>query len=276
MKVILSIGASDSLCASGIQGDIKTILRNGGYAVTAVTALNAKNTKEHKNKMPVTPEFLAAQLDAIFEDIPVDAVKVGMITSVELMKVVIDKLNQYKPANVVIDPVLPTKINFIPLEDDAVKMLEEELLPLADVITPDLREAALLAGMEIENESDLITASKIISEKYDCAVVSKGGLNAKTANDLFFRDGYYKWFWGKAVTNPNNRGAGNSLSAALATNLAKGYEIDKAFKRAKDYVTAALDDDTLNIGEGNGPINQNFGMNDDFIRVLSDEEISRA
>lgn len=276
MKVVLTIGASDSLCASGIQGDIKTIMRNGAYAVTAVTALNAKNTNELKSKIAVTPEFLASQLDAVFEDIQVDAVKVGMITSVELMKVVIEKLKQYKPANIVIDPVLPAKKNFVQLDDEAVKLLEEELLPLADVITPDLREASLIAGMEIESESDLITACKMISEKYDACVVSKGGLNAQSANDLFFRDGYYKWFWGKAVTNPNNRGAGNSLSAAFATNLAKGYEMDKAFKRAKDYVTAALDDTELAIGSGCGPINQSFGMDDDFIRVLSDAEISRA
>lgn len=276
MNVVLTIGGSDTLCASGIQGDIKAIMRNGAYAVSAVASLVSKNTKEYKESMAVSPEFLASQIDAIFDDVKVDAVKVGMITSAELIRTVAEKLRQYKPANIIVDPVIPTKHQLVPLDEDAVKALEEELLPLADIITPDLREAALLADMEIETESDLIEASKIISTKYNATVISKAGLNVKLANDLLFRDNYYKWFWGKAVTNPNNRGAGNSISAALAANLAKGYEIDKAFKRAKDYVTAALDDQSLDIGSGTGPINQSFGMDDDFIRVLSDEEISRA
>lgn len=276
MKVVLTIGGSDTLCASGIQGDIKTIMRNGAYAVCAVSSLVSKNTKEYKQSTVVSPEFLASQIDAIFEDVRVDAVKIGMITSAELIRTVAQKLKQYRPSNIIIDPVIPTKQHLVPIDDATVKVLEEELLPLADIITPDLREAALLADMEISSESDLIDACKKISTKFNCTVISKAGMNVQSANDLLFRDNYYKWFWGKAVTNPNNRGAGNSISAALAANLAKGYEIDKAFKRAKDYVTAALDDQTLELGAGVGPINQSFGMNDDFIRVLSDEEVSRV
>lgn len=276
MKVVLTIGGSDTLCASGIQGDIKTIMRNGAYAVCAVASLVSKNTKEYKENFAVTPQFLASQIDAVFEDVKVDAVKVGMVTSAELIRTIAEKLRQYKPANIVVDPVIPTKQRLVPLDEDAVKALEKELLPLADVITPDRREAAMLSGIGIVSESDLIDACKIISSKYDAAVISKAGLDVQAANDLLFRDNYYKWFWGKAVTNPNNRGAGNSISAALAANLAKGYEPDKAFKRAKDYVTAMLDDQSLELGSGNGPVNQSFGLEDDFIKVLSDEEISRA
>ncbi len=160
------------------------------------------------------------------------------------------------------------------LDDDAVAVLEEELFPIADVITPNINEISALTGIEIVKESNLIDAAKMLGDKYGCIVVSKGERMISDAADLYYRDGYYKWMRGQVILNKNHHGSGAALSCALAVNLAKGYEPDKAFKRAKDYVTGALNDD-FNIGEGIGPINHGFAMNNEYTRVLSDMEISR-
>ena len=274
MKIVLSIAGSDSGGGAGIQGDVKTITTNGAYAVTAVAALSAQNTQGEKSIFKVSPEFLSDQLDAIFTDLTPDAVKVGMMYDPVFISLTAQKLKQYNAKNVVVDPVrLPRHRKYEALKDDVLEALKEELLPIADVITPDVEEAKVLTGMEIETERDLINATKLISETYNAIVVTKGGRKVSDARDLLFRDGYYKWFPGKVSHNPNRHGIGAAFSCALAVNLAKGYDADKAFKLAKDYLTVLLDDG-MALGSGIGPVNHCAVIEGKFTGMLSDAEIA--
>lgn len=257
MKTALTIAGSDCSGGAGIQADIKTMTTNGVYAMSAVTALTAQNTTGVYDVMEVTPEFLGLQLDLIFNDIYPDAVKTGMVSSRELIGVIAEKLTEYKAKNIVVDPVMVSTSGSKLLSDDAIADLKEKLLPLADVVTPNIPEAQVLSGIDIENAEDMINAAKIISETYGCRVLCKGGHSINDANDLLYIDGKYTWFEGIRIDNPNTHGTGCTLSSAIASNLAKGYSLEDAVRMAKEYISGALSA-MLDLGKGSGPLNHMY------------------
>ena len=257
MKTALTIAGSDSSGGAGIQADLKTMIANGVYAMTAITALTAQNTTGVQGIFEVTPEFLEQQIDSVFTDIRPDAVKIGMVSSVGLIESITKKLKQYEAENIVVDPVMVATSGSRLISEDAIGALKELLLPMATVLTPNIPETEVLSGMEVKTADDMITAAKYISETYHCAVLCKGGHQLNDANDLLYRNGDYKWFNGKRIDNPNTHGTGCTLSSAIASNLAKGYDLDTAVERAKAYISGALAA-MLDLGQGSGPMDHGF------------------
>ena len=270
MRTALSIAGSDSSGGAGIQADIKTMTANGVYAMTAITALTAQNTTGVTGIMEVTPEFLAQQLDSIFTDIRPDAVKIGMVSSSALIQVIAEKLKEYKAENIVVDPVMVATSGSKLISDDAIETLKTCLMPLSSILTPNIPEAEVLAGMKVETEEEMILAAKKISETFHCAVLCKGGHQLNDANDLLYRDGEYKWFHGKRIQNPNTHGTGCTLSSAIASNLAKGYSMDESVKRAKDYISEALEA-MLDLGKGSGPMKHCFNITGKYVTCVNDD-----
>ncbi len=264
MKTALTIAGSDSSGGAGIQADMKTMTANGVYAMSAVTALTAQNTTGVTDILESTPLFLGEQLDAIFTDIFPDAVKIGMVSSAELIAVIAEKLKQYGAKKIVVDPVMVATSGAKLLRDDAVEALCRELLPLAAVLTPNIPEAEILSGMTITDATGMEAAAKLISEKYGCAVLCKGGHKVNDADDLLWRNGSGKWFHGKRINNPNTHGTGCTLSSAIASNLAKGYDLDQSVERAKAYISGALAA-MLDLGHGSGPMNHMFDLKGAFV-----------
>ena len=263
MKTALSIAGSDSSGGAGIQADIKTMSAHGVFAMTAVTALTAQNTTGVTDIMETTPAFLAAQLDAVFTDIYPDAVKIGMVSSAELIAVIAEKLTQYGAKHIVVDPVMVATSGAPLLRPDAVEALRTKLLPLAEVATPNIPEAEILAEMAIASPADMEAAAKIISERYGCAVLCKGGHDLNDANDLLWKDGSARWFRGRRIDNPNTHGTGCTLSSAIASNLARGMDLETAVDRAKAYISGALAA-MLDLGKGRGPMNHLFDLKGEF------------
>lgn len=259
MKTALTIAGSDSSGGAGIQADIKTMLANGVYAMSAITALTAQNTTGVTGIMDVPPEFLGEQLDSVFTDIFPDAVKIGMVSSAPLIIKIAEKLRQYKARNIVVDPVMVATSGARLMKEDAIEVLKEKLLPAADILTPNIPEAEVLSGISVSTEEDMIRAARIVSEKYSCAVLCKGGHQINDANDLLYKDGTYQWFYGKRIRNPNTHGTGCTLSSAIASNLAKGYDMEKAVERAKAYLSGALGA-MLDLGKGSGPMDHGFNL----------------
>ena len=228
MKTALSIAGSDSSGGAGIQADLKTMTMNGVYAMSAITALTAQNTTGVSAILDVTPHFLQQQIDAVFTDIPPDAVKIGMVSSAPLIQTIARCLRTYQAANIVVDPVMVATSGARLLDEDAVETLTQTLLPLADLLTPNLPEAEVLSGCSIQTEADMVTAARRISQTYHCAVLCKGGHSVNDANDLLYADGTLQWFRGRRIANSNTHGTGCTLSSAIAANLAKGFSLPQA------------------------------------------------
>ena len=245
MKTALTIAGSDSSGGAGIQADIKTMTANGVYAMSAITALTAQNTTGVTGIFEATPEFLAQEIDAIFTDIYPDAVKIGMVSSAELIGVIAEKLRSYDAKHIVVDPVMVATSGSKLLRDDAVQALTEKLLPMAEVVTPNIPEAEILSGMKI-------------------TVLCKGGHQINDADDLLWRNGCGKWFRGRRIDNPNTHGTGCTLSSAIASNLAKGYDLDASVERAKAYISGCLSA-MLDLGHGSGPMNHMFALKGEFV-----------
>lgn len=264
MRTALTIAGSDSSGGAGIQADIKTMTMNGVFAMSAITALTAQNTTGVTGILNSTPEFLAQQLDAVFTDIYPDAVKIGMVSSQELIRVIAQKLRQYGAKHIVVDPVMVATSGAKLLRSDAMEALAR-LLPMAEVLTPNIPEAEILSGLSITDATGMETAAKSISERYGCAVLCKGGHQINDADDLLWRHGVGKWFRGKRINNPNTHGTGCTLSSAIASNLAKGYGLDEAVERAKAYISGALAA-MLDLGHGSGPMNHAFELRGEFMK----------
>lgn len=271
MKTALTIAGSDSCGGAGIQADIKTMTMNGVFAMSAVTALTAQNTLGVTGIQESTPEFLALQLDAVFTDIFPDAVKIGMVSSTELIRVIAEKLRQYQARHVVVDPVMVATSGSSLLKSDAVRAMTEELFPLAEVITPNIPEAEVLCGERIQSEADMEKAAAAISKKYGCAVLLKGGHSINDANDVLYQNGNIVWFKGKRIDNPNTHGTGCTLSSAIASNLAKGFNLTTSVERAKSYLSGALQAQ-LNLGAGSGPMKHNYLLRNRFAECADDTE----
>jgi len=260
LKTALTIAGSDSSGGAGIQADLKTMTMNGVYAMSAITALTAQNTTGVRAIQESTPDFLKQQIDAVFEDIYPDAVKVGMVASSELIRVIVDRLKVYNAKNVVVDPVMVATSGSALMKTDAVHTLIEELLPIAMVITPNIPEAQVLSGMEIQSQVDMRVAAKKIGDSYGCAVLLKGGHSIHDANDLLYANGEFTWFEGKRIDNPNTHGTGCTLSSAIASNLAKGCTLMESVQKAKVYISGALAA-MLDLGLGSGPMDHAFVLN---------------
>jgi hydroxymethylpyrimidine/phosphomethylpyrimidine kinase len=230
---------------------------NGVYAMSVVTALTAQNTLGVRAILDLTPEFLKEQLDAVFEDIFPDSVKIGMVSSSELIDVIAERLKFYDAKNIVVDPVMVATSGSALIKTDAIKTLGEKLLPLATLVTPNIPEAEILSDMKIRNKDDMIKAVGFIEKKYGCSVLLKGGHSINDANDLLCENGRFVWFCGKRIDNPNTHGTGCTLSSAIASNLAKGFDLTESIKKAKNYITDALASG-LDLGKGPGPLKHNF------------------
>ncbi|MBQ3076725.1 MAG: bifunctional hydroxymethylpyrimidine kinase/phosphomethylpyrimidine kinase [Clostridia bacterium] len=263
MKTALSIAGSDSSGGAGIQADLKTMSAHGVYAMSAVTALTAQNTTGVTAIFEVTPEFLAKQLDAVFADIRPDAVKIGMVSSAALIEVIAEKLKQYQARHIVVDPVMVATSGSPLLQQNAVTALTQHLLPLAEVATPNIPEAEILAEMTIQSPADMEKAAALIGHRYHCAVLLKGGHDLNDANDLLWRDDTATWFHGRRIDNPNTHGTGCTLSSAIASNLAHGMALEPAVRRAKEYISGALAA-MLDLGQGRGPMNHLFALEGAF------------
>lgn len=270
MRTALTIAGSDSSGGAGIQADIKTMTANGVFAMSAVTALTAQNTTGVKDIMEVSPAFLKEQLDCVFTDIRPDAVKIGMVSSSELIRAIADKLKEYRAENIVVDPVMVATSGARLISEDAVETLKEYLLPEADILTPNIPEAEVLSGMRICTEEDMICAGQKISETYHLAVLVKGGHQLNDANDLLCQGGVCRWFYGKRIYNPNTHGTGCTLSSAIASNLAKGFSMEESVERAKTYISGALGA-MLDLGKGSGPMNHAFDIHGMFVREAGKE-----
>jgi len=260
MMAALTIAGSDSSGGAGIQADIKTMTVNGVYGMSAVTSLTAQNTLGVRAIQDCTPEFLKEQIDAVFEDIFPDSVKIGMVSSDELIDVIEDRLKYYNAKNIVVDPVMVATSGAALIRTDAIKHLAEKLFPMATLVTPNIPEAEVLSGINICSREDMVKAAEIIFKLYSCAVLVKGGHNLADKSDVLYENGKCIWFEGKRVDNPNTHGTGCTLSSAIASNLAKGCGLAESVKKAKEYITDALSAG-LDLGNGSGPLNHAFGIN---------------
>ena len=263
MKTALTIAGSDCSGGAGIQADLKTMTANGVYGMSAVTALTAQNTTGVSGITEVTPAFLGMQLDSIFTDIFPDAVKIGMVSSAALIEIIAAKLREYHAQNIVLDPVMVATSGARLIEADAVSALTKQLMPLAALVTPNIPEAEILTGRTLRTPEDTEQAAKQIAEACGCAVLLKGGHSRGDANDYLYADAKGEWLCSRWIDNPNTHGMGCTLSAAIAANLAKGYTLDTAVTRAKEYLSGALAA-MLDLGKGSGPVNHAFDLQSKF------------
>lgn len=264
MKTVLTIAGSDSSGGAGIQADIKAITAHGCYAMSAICALTAQNTMGVVDILEVDSDFLKKQLDCVFTDIFPDAVKIGMVSSKELMGVIGERLKFYGAKNIVVDPVLIATSGSRLVNPELAETLAGLLFPPSSIVTPNIFEGEVLSGVGIENKKGMTKAAKTISSKYGCDVLLKGGHSQNDADDLLYLGGEEIWLKSERIDNPNNHGTGCTLSSAIAAGLAKGKRIDEAVRMAKSYVSGALAYG-LNLGEGTGPVNHLFDLKSRYI-----------
>ena len=264
MKKVLTIAGSDSSGGAGIQADIKTITVHGLYAMSAVTALTAQNTTGVYGVEAVPPAFLKKQLDSIYTDIVPDAVKVGMLADEALVQVVAESLKAYGTKNLVVDTVMVSTSGSKLISSAAISLMQELLLPLATVITPNIPEAEVLSGISIHTRQDMQEAAQRIYAQLgsETAVLVKGGHSKDMADDLLYWRNeagqmQCRWFEAQHIDNPNTHGTGCTLSSAIAVNLANGSTLAESIQNAKDYVTGAIRAG-LNLGRGNGPLDHMY------------------
>ena len=257
MKKVLTIAGSDCSGGAGIQADMKTMASHKVYGMSVITSLTAQNTTGVYGVLDTEPDFVAKQIDCVFQDIVPDAVKIGMVSNKKIIEVIVDKLQEYKAKNIVVDPVMVSTSGSKLLSDEAMDVLQNKLIKIATVITPNIPEAEVLSNMTIKTQEDMITAAKKISKMLDGAVLIKGGHMVNDAIDLLYRDGQYSWFKSERINNPNTHGTGCTLSSAIACNLAMEFSLEESIERAKEYLTGALKDG-LNLGKGSGPLNHMY------------------
>ena len=259
MKTVLTIAGSDCSGGAGIQADIKTITAHRMYAMSVITALTAQNTLGVTGVFDATPEFVAAQLDAVFTDIRPDAVKIGMVSNSAIIEVIAEKLREYKAEKIVVDPVMVSTSGSKLLTDGARDTLIEKLLPLGTVLTPNIPESEVLCGFPIRNEQDMMRAASEIARHMPGAVLVKGGHLVSDAVDYLYQGGVGRWFRSERIDNPNTHGTGCTLSSAIACGLADGRTLAKAIENAKAYLTGALASG-LDLGHGSGPLEHTYAL----------------
>lgn len=261
IKKVLTIAGSDSSGGAGIQADLKTMTVLGVYGMSVITALTAQNTLGVTGVLESTPEFVKMQMDSVFTDIVPDAVKIGMVSNSEIIKVIAQKLADYNARNIVVDPVMIATSGSNLMESAAVTTLIKELFPLATVVTPNKFEAETLSGITIESEEDMEKAAEIILKYGPKSVLIKGGHFGEDARDYLKTNEEGIWLTEERITNPNTHGTGCTLSSAIASYLAKGEDLVSAVKSAKKYLTGAIADG-MDIGHGRGPLNHMYQIMD--------------
>lgn len=260
MNSVLTIAGSDSSGGAGIQADIKTIESYGLFATSAITAITAQNTCGVRAVQDIDPAVIAAQIDAVFEDIRPDAVKIGMVSSAHIIAVIAQRLSHWNARNIVLDPVMVATSGARLIATDAVTALREELLPLATIVTPNIPEAEVLCGFSIEDDQDAERAARAIASNIDGSVLVKGGHRADAADDLLETGlGEPIWLRADRIDTRNAHGTGCTLSSAIASNLAKGFTLRESVKMAKDYISEALAA-MLDLGSGAGPMQHSFAL----------------
>ncbi len=254
----LTIAGSDSGGGAGIQADLKTFSALGCFGMSVITALTAQNTREVTGIFPVPPDFIGQQIDAVLSDIGTDAVKIGMLHSPEVIHTVARHLNKWNIPNLVLDPVMVAKSGDKLLQDDAVAALKQTLIPLADIITPNLPEASVLLGRTVSARADMEKAVRDLADLGCPHVLLKGGhLDDRGSHDrLFSADtGQSRELPGKRIPTPNSHGTGCTLSSAICAGLARGMDMPTAVENAKIYITGALTAGAdFSIGHGHGPV----------------------
>lgn len=259
MKKVLSIAGSDCSGGAGIQADLKTMTAMGIYGMSVITALTAQNTTGVYGILEVSNDFVSKQIDCIFSDIVPDAVKIGMVANASIIETIAFKLEEYHAKHIVLDPVMVSTSGSKLLDETASDFLINKLIPMAELITPNILEAEVLSKIKIENDKDRIKAAEQIAKGYHGAILIKGGHGQNDANDLLYHNGTIKWFKGERIKNPNTHGTGCTLSSAIACGLAKGDSMEESVKKAKEYITGALKAG-LNLGNGSGPLNHCFNI----------------
>lgn len=255
MKSVLSIAGSDSSGGAGIQADIKTIESLGLFAQTAITALTAQNTTGVYGVYNVSPEFVSQQIDVVFDDIVPDAVKIGMVSSPEIVEAIAEALIRVNARHIVLDPVMVATSGSSLIVDDAVEALITKLMPLAEVATPNYSEACALSGITIETEDDMVAAGKAICAFGASYTLVKGGHAQGNPDDVLVdATGNTVWLRAKRIDTANTHGTGCTLSSAIACGLAQGKRVEEAAQYAKEYISGALADG-LDLGRGSGPLN---------------------
>ena len=259
MKNLLTIAGSDSSGGAGIQADLKTFAALGTYGMSVITAVTAQNTCGVTMVQNIDLKVVEAQITAVFDDIRVDAVKIGMLSDKEIIKIIAQKLRFYQPPIIVVDPVMVSKRGFQLLAPDACETLIKELLPLATLVTPNLPEATVIVGYEVSNKDDMLKAAKDIITLGAKNVLMKGGHLQESADDLLYDGREATWFTGERINTKNTHGTGCTLSSALAANLALGLSLPEAVRKSKEYITIAINN-ALNIGSGCGPTHHFFDL----------------
>ncbi len=259
---VLTIAGSDSGGGAGIQADLKTFAANGCYGMSVITALTAQNTRGVTGIHPVPVEFVEKQIDAVLQDIGADAVKIGMLFSAPLIRAVADRLRVYKMDNIVLDPVMVAQSGDRLLQDEAIEAIQSDLMPLADLVTPNLPEAQVLTGMAISSREDMLEAARRMAQAGVAHVLIKAGhLDSADSVDLLYlaaRDRFVE-LEGKRIDTRNNHGTGCTLSSAIASHLARGSDLVTAVRAAKKYIQGALEAGAgYTLGGGHGPVHHFF------------------
>lgn len=252
MRKVLTIAGSDSCGGAGIQADLKTMSSLGVYGMSVITAITAQNTVGVQNVMDVSNELIEAQIRSIFDDIDVDAVKIGMVSNNETISIIKTLLKEYKAKNIVLDPVMVSKSGYFLLKPEAEEAIQN-LVSIASIVTPNIPEAEVLTGMKIENENDMKEAALKIKALGAENVLVKGGHRCNDANDILLCGENFITLKGHRIETNNTHGTGCTLSSAIASHLSKGYSVEEAVTLSKEYITKAIEN-SFSIGHGVGPV----------------------
>lgn len=260
MKNVLTIAGSDSSGGAGIQADIKTFAAHGVFGMSVITAVTAQNTQGVFAVQDITPSIIAKQIDAVFDDIAVAAVKIGMVSQAATIQTIAAKLKEHAAKNIVVDPVMvSSKSNYHLLSPDAETQLVHELLPQAILVTPNIPEAEVITGKTIRTLADMEAAAKTIRELGPHNVLIKGGHLAGDSTDILYDGTAFAYFKARRIATKNTHGTGCTLSSAIAANLGRGLSVAEAVAAAKEYITTAIEH-SLSLGKGAGPTHHFYSL----------------
>ncbi|MGL4952150.1 MAG: bifunctional hydroxymethylpyrimidine kinase/phosphomethylpyrimidine kinase [Mycoplasma sp.] len=257
IKKILTIAGSDCSGGAGVQADLKTFTVHQCYGMSIITALTAQNTQGVDDVFDITKTFIDSQFKSIFEDIFPDAIKIGMVSNLEIIESISKNLIKYNAKNIILDPVMVSTSGHSLLDNDAFLGLTTKLFPLASLITPNIPEAEKLLNRQIKSVDDMEKAANELYEKYLIPTLLKGGHNLNDANDVLCDSTGIKWFYGVKKDNKNTHGTGCTLSSAIACNLANGQTIEQSISNAKKYLSDILES-KMNLGKGSGPLDHTY------------------
>lgn len=259
MKKVLTIAGSDSSGGAGIQADLKAFSAHGVFGMSVITAVTAQNTQGVLAVQDIDVDIITKQIEAIFDDISVDGMKIGMVSRSETIRAIASGLTHYKAQNIVIDPVMISKSGYYLLQKDAVDALVSCLLPLATVLTPNIPEAEEISGIKIQSLKDMEEAARKIHALGPRYILLKGGHLKTDATDILFDGDTFEYFVTPRIDTHNTHGTGCTLSAAIAANLARGFSVQEAVSRGKQYIHTAIEH-SFSIGKGVGPVHHFYDL----------------